>query len=114
MNDSKVTQRLADVPLRNVKAELLRGETPLQKLNPDAGAVLEQARGLVSLEPKAMADVMGISHSLVLRGLKSADHLSFHRLWELPDAFWAELLIAIAKKRHVADVDTTITIRKIA
>lgn len=105
---SSLNDRLADVPLRNVKAEVRRGEGPVQKLNRDAGEVLELARGNALIEPKQMADVMGISHSLVLRGLKSADHLSFHRLWELPDEFWAELLVAIAKRRHVARVCTTI------
>lgn len=111
---SSIPDRLAGVPLRNVKASLRRGEGPVQKLNPDAGDVLEVARAIAQIEPKQMADVMGLSHSLVLRGLGSKDHLSFHRLWELPDAFWAELLIAIARKRKVADVTTTITVRRIA
>lgn len=103
-----IPDRVADVPLRNAKAELRRGEGPLQKLKADAGDVLDIARSNARIEPKQMADAMGISHSLVLRGLKSGDHLSFHRLWELPDAFWAELLIAIAKRRRVATVRTLI------
>jgi len=111
---STIADRLLDVPLRTAKAALRKGEGPLRKLNRDAGDVLDLARGNARLEPKQMADDMGISHSLVLRGLKSLDHLSFHRLWELPDAFWAELLIAIAKKRNVADVTTTITVRGVA
>lgn len=105
-----MTDRLGGVPIRNVKAERLRGESPVQKLNPAAGEVLELARGNAQIEPKQMAGVMGISHSLVLRGLSAQDHLSFHRLWELSDAFWAELLIAVAKKRGVARVRTTIDI----
>lgn len=102
---STVDPRLVGVPLRNAKATLRRGEAPVQKLKSGAGAVLEQARGIVGLEPKVMAGEMGISHSLVLRGLKSVDHLSFHRLWELSDEFWIELIFAIAKQRgmqHVA------------
>lgn len=80
-----------------------------------AGDVLEQARGVARIEPKQMADAMGISHSLVLRGLKSADHLSFHRLWELSDEFWLELILAIAKARlKQIDVSTTITIKRVA
>lgn len=111
MTDSmapSVAERLNNLPLRNAKAGLVRGEGPIQKLNPLAGEVLDIARGLARLEPKQMADDMGISHSLVLRGLRSVDHLSFHRLWELPDEFWAELLVAIAKARSVATVRTLI------
>jgi AraC-like DNA-binding protein len=108
--DAILRARLDAVPLRNAKADTLRGEGPLHKLNPDAGEVLDMARGNARLAPKQMADVMGISHSLVLRGFKSVDHLSFHRLWELPDVYWAELLVAIARKRGVAHVRTTIDI----
>lgn len=100
--------QLGAVPLRNAKADVRRGEGAVQKLNPEAGEVLDLARVNIRLEAKQMADAMGISHSLVLRGLKSADHLSFHRLWFLPDEFWAELLIAIAKKRGGLRVRTTI------
>lgn len=107
---STMPDRLRDVPLRNVKASDLRGEGPLQKLNPLAGEVLDTARSNARIEPKAMADAMGLSHSLVLRGLGGKDHLSFHRLWELSDDFWAELLIAIAKRRRVAVVRTSIEI----
>lgn len=99
---------LVSAPLRKAKVEQLRGEGPVQKLKGDAGDVLELARANARIEPKQMAVDMGISHSLVLRGLKSADHLSFHRLWELNDDFWAELLIAIAKKRGVALVRVSI------
>lgn len=113
MADS-LRDRLPDPPLRTAKAKLRRGEGPVRKLNPTAGTVLDRARGTIRLEPKQMADAMGISHSLVLRGLKSVDHLSFHRLWELPDAFWIELIIAIAKERLLKDVDVTtaITVRR--
>lgn len=112
--------RLDGIPLRPLKADVkekpLRGESSRQKLNPDAGDVLELARATAQIEPKQMADTMGVSHSLVLRGLKSVDDLGFHRLWLLSDAYWLELLLAIAKKRLTAgvDVETHIRIRKIA
>lgn len=109
---STVPDRLTDVLLRPLKAELKRGEGLVRFLNPDAGDVLEQARGNVQLEPKQMASDMDISHSLVLRGLKSADDLGFHRLWQLSDGFWAELLIAIARKRDLGDVQTTFTLKR--
>lgn len=115
----RVNGQLPPMLLPNAKAD----REPLQKLkgearvlNPEAGEVLDLARGNVRLEPKAMAGEMGISHSLVLRGLKSADHLSFHRLYELSDEFWIELFLAVAKKRQLVGVDVTtaITIRRIA
>lgn len=110
-----ISDRLAGVPLRNAKATRLRGEGPVQKLNPAAGEVLDLARGNARLEPKQMAADMGISHSLVLRGLKGVDHLSFHRLWLLSDDFWTELIVALAKKRLTGvDVETQIRIRRIA
>lgn len=99
-----------DVPLRTAKVTHLRGEGALRKLKREAGEALELARAAAQIEPKAMAAAMGLSHSLVLRGLKSQDHLSFHRLLELPDAFWLELLIVIAKKRGIAVVRTTLEI----
>lgn len=103
-----MADRLPGAPVQNLKTDLKRGEGRVRKLNPDAGDVLDIARESARLEPKQMADVMDLSHSLVLRGLKSADDLGFHRLWELPDRFWAELIVAIAQRRNVATVRTTI------
>jgi hypothetical protein len=112
MPDS-LPDKLDGIPLRNVKAAVSAGEGPVQKLNLDAGDVLDLARVAARLEAKQMADVMVISHSLVLRGLKSGD-LSFRRLWELDDAFWTELLFAIARKRRVARVRETIEIERVS
>jgi hypothetical protein len=106
---SSVATAVLEAPVRTSKGDPAT-RRPLQKLKgqPDAGAVINTARANANLEPKQMAGLMGISHSLVLRGLKGEDHLSFHRLWELSDDFWAELLIAIAKKRRVALVRVSI------
>lgn len=92
----------------NQKADLRRGEPRLPKRNKDAGEALTDAMRGAHLEPKAMADTCGISDSLCRRALSSADDIGFHRLWELSDAFWEELLVAIAKRRRVAIVRTTI------
>lgn len=108
---------LSSVPLRNAKAALRRGETELQKLktdekafNPDAGEVLDIARKEAQLEAKAIAQELDCSHSLVLRAFQSKDSLSFHKLWELDDSFWAALIVAIARKRKLATVRTTIEV----
>ncbi len=107
----QATAVLDGVPLRNAKAALIRGEGRLQKLNPDAGAVLDDARRQAHLEAKQMADALGVSESLVHRAFKSADGISFHRLWDLPDEFWMALLIAVARKRNIAAVRTTLEVR---
>lgn len=109
---SKATALLDGVPLRNAKAPLRGGETRLQKLNPAAGEVLDDARKDAHLEAKQIADILDISESLVHRALKSVAGLSFHRLWDLPDEFWMALLVAIAKKRNLATVRTTIEVNE--
>jgi len=101
---SKSLSALADVPLRNAKASLRRGETEVQKVNLAGGKVLDQARFLAGVEPKAMAEDTQISESLVHRALKSADpsdgDIGFVRLWNaMPDAFWLELGLLILKTR---------------
>lgn len=99
-----LTDEVLAAPLRNAKATL----RAVQKLNPEAGDVLDLARANADLEPKQMASDMGLSHSLVLRGLGSKDDLGFHRLWILSDDFWGELLWAIAKRRKIATVRRSI------
>lgn len=106
--NSHRTPLLNDLPVRTAKAQLFRGEGALHKLNKDAGDVLEIARSHARIEPKQMADTMGQSHSLILRGLKSEDALSFHRLWDLSDDFWAALIVAVAERRQLATVRTTL------
>lgn len=103
-----VSDARLDVHLRNAKATL----PAVQKLT-NAGAVLNRARAGADLEPKVMAGELGISHSLCLRALKSGE-VSWRRLWELPDAFWAELLIAVAQERSIGAVRTTLDIQRSA
>lgn len=103
MNSNR-SQALDAVPLRNAKATMKRGETSLQKVNLHGGKVLDQARFLAGVEPKAMANDTGISESLVHRALKSDDpsdgDIGFVRLWNsMSDAFWFELAMVILKTR---------------
>jgi transcriptional regulator with XRE-family HTH domain len=76
----------------------------------EAGEVLDRARHAAGMEAKQIADDMDISQSLVLRGLKGVDHLSFHRLWMLSDAFWLELIVLAIERRGMAEVRRLITI----
>lgn len=93
-----------DVPVRNLKCKLPVGEDEVQFLNPEAGEALTAALAICQMEPKWTADELGISHSLLLRGLKSEKGISFHKLWDLPDAFWLELLFIVARMKKIAKV----------
>jgi len=104
MASGKIAPQLESVPLRNLKAGLRRGEGGLQKQNLTGGEALNHARFLAGIEPKAIADDTGVSHSLVLRALKARDaadgDLGFVRLWNaMPDLFWTELAMLILKAR---------------
>lgn len=101
---SSLANRLANVPVRNAKAQLRKGEAEVQELNPEAGRVLKTACSLAQIEAKQMADTMGVSHSYVLRGLKSEDDLGFHKLWNLSDDFWFELACLVLESRGVGKV----------
>ena len=97
----KSAAMLDAVPLRNAKAELRKGEGAVQKLKASGGEVLDRARFNARMEPKAMADAVDLSHSLVLRALgnKGGD-MGFIRMWEsLPDEFWFELAVLILESR---------------
>lgn len=111
--DPKVSTALADVPLRNAKSGLRRGETEVQQLNPVACAVVDKARRLARLEAKQMATTMGVSHSYVLRGLKSEDDLGFYKLWALSDDFWFELACLILETRGLAKVRRLFEVEKV-
>ncbi len=113
----KVDPRLADVPLRTVKADLTPGETPRQKVTPADGAMVELAMRSAGVEAKQLADAMGISTSLLLRGFKDTEHLSWQRLRRAGLAyprFRRELLEAQARDTEGVEVVTEIRVRKIA
>jgi hypothetical protein len=101
---NSLKQSPLDVPLRNAKATIKPRESEVRKLNPQAADVIQTARALARIEPKQMADVMGVSHSYVLRGLEAKDDLGFLKMWELPDAFWFELACLILESRGVGRV----------
>lgn len=61
--------------------------------------MLNRARFLARVEPKAMADETHLSHSLVLRAFKGEGDIGFARLWSLSDDFWCELACQILETR---------------
>ena len=105
--------RLRDVPLRNAKADVDRGETPRRNPTP-AGAQVDAARKRCGLEVKQMADAMGVSESFLLRGFKDQEHISVQRLRRLPAAFQRELLTVQAEDIDGIEVITEIRVRRTA
>lgn len=118
-----IDPRLADVPLVNLKADvparqkLTAEEQALQKVTPPDGALVELAMRSAGVEAKQLADAMGISTSLLLRGFKDTEHLSWQRLRRAGLAyprFRQALLEAQAHDTEGVEVITEIRVRKIA
>lgn len=65
------------------------------------------------IEPKQLAEAMQISVSLLQRGFKNTEHLSWHRLLMGPDAFLLELLMLLAEKRGIATVRRQILVERV-
>lgn len=79
----------------------------LQKVS-SPSALVSLALNRSALSQKEAAITMGISESLLARQLKGDEHLSWQRLFSLPDRFWLELLIVLAESRGIATVRTQI------
>lgn len=97
----KLAAALDDDPLRNQSAELLVGESPRRNPTP-AGAAVEHAMKIAKLEVKQLAAAMGVSDSVLLRGFKDQESISFQRLaraGELYPGFARWLLVVQAAAR---------------
>ena len=105
MSMSSVSERLARVEVRTVKARLRTGSEsePLE-----GGSLVRHALGGMPL--KAAAEDMGISDSLLARGLNDIDHLSFQRLMRLPADVRARIALGILKDCN-ADIETRVTVK---
>jgi len=102
-----------DVPLRNLKYGDADGETARQKMTPPSGAMVEAAMLRARLEPKWLADKMGISPSFLLRGFKDQEQISWQRVKQVEHLrFQRELLAVQAEEvpgvvvRTVIDIPT--------
>ena len=84
----------------------------LQKVSSSPSALISTALSRANLSQKEAALTMGISESLLARQLKGDEHLSWQRLFLLPDAFWLELLVVIAETRGIATVRTQIELER--
>ena len=105
---------LESVPLRNVKAELLAGESQRQKVTAD-GFLVELAMNRAGLEAKQLAGAMDVSLSFLLRGFKDHEHISWQRLQRAGRVFpifKRHFLEVQAEETPGADVTTNISLRK--
>lgn len=87
MAEHKVAATFDDAPRRNQTATLLRGEPARQKTTKPAGAVVEHAMKCARLEVKQLAGAMGITESILLRGFKDIESISWQRLQRAGDIY---------------------------
>ena len=106
-----VSKRLADVPLKTLKARLPADEADLKPLE-DPGGAIQKALARAGISQKEAALTMAINEGQLTRQLKGQEHLSWQRLFKLPDAFWCELLVVLAEMRGLATVRTQIQWRR--
>jgi len=94
--------------LQSVSGRGHTAKATLQKVSSHPSGLVLQALNRASISQKEAALTMGISESLLARQLKGDEHLSWQRMFSLPDAFWLELLIVLAEARGIATVRTQI------
>lgn len=104
----KATAALADLPLRNLKAPLDAGETRRQKVTRPTGSMVEAAMNRAGLEPKQLADEMGVSPSFLLRGFKDQEHISWQRIHRVTDRRFRQALLAVQAEELTGVVVRTV------
>lgn len=99
-----------------LKADLRQSEHTLQKLSTDAGAIVQRAIERSGMNRDTAAREMGISASLLNRQMQNSDncHVSFQRLWAMPQPFKRELVMAMAEEIDGLEVETQIRFRRSA
>lgn len=108
-----VANRLDGVHPKTVKAGLSTREPRLDRVK-EAGQLVKTALVKAGIQQKAAAGLMGLSDaqfSAQLAG-KEGEHLSWHRLQALPDAFFFELLILLAETRGIARVQMQLNLER--
>lgn len=100
----RLPQLRATTEGQGVQHEDVREDVALQKPPCDARDVIEAALDRARLTKDEAARQMGITGTQLNRQLQNLDnqHVSFQRLWKLPNAFWRELLILAAQRRKLA------------
>lgn len=106
MSSSKGSAALDTVPLRNLKHGEARGETERQKVTEPAGAMVEAAMRRAKLEPKELAAFMGISVSVLQRGFKDQESISWQRIKAVPHRKFQRALLAVQAEEDSGVVTT--------
>lgn len=80
------------------------------------GKVFEQAVNRCGWTKDQAAGHYGVSASLMTRQMQNTDnqHLSFQRICEMPEAFRREIAIGLLEDVRGVEVDTVVTIKRVA
>lgn len=97
---AKSAASLDGVPLRNLKTSLDTGEEARQKKTRAAGWMVRDAMHAAHMEPKQLADHMGVSVSFLLRGFKDLEHISFQRIQLVDDDVFQDEFVKIQTKQR--------------
>jgi hypothetical protein len=105
-------QREREPEVQFVKRNPIEAEAARQLLSSEVAELVTRALAAAAITPTQAALHMGISLSLFLRQLQNQDnqHVSLQRLFRLPDAFWRELLVLLAERRKLAQVQRRIVL----
>lgn len=104
---SSLRRALPAVPLKTLKARLPGGEGALNPIE-TAGETVQKALVRAGISQKEAALTMDVNEGQLTRQLRGQEHLSWQRLFLLPDKFFRELLIVLAEHRGIASVRTQI------
>lgn len=111
-----VQSTLGPMEVQDLKRDVRQPRVALQKVSSDGGKVVDRAISAAGLSRDTAAKEMGISPSLLTRQIQNTDnqHISFQRLWSMPDRFKVELIVAMAADVEGVEVETSVRIRRIA
>lgn len=103
-HDGTVAQSRPEREVQEPSAGTSALDAALQLASHDVRELVDAALSKAGLTPTDAARIMGVSLSLFLRQLQNVEkqHLSLQRLWLLPDVFWRELFVLLAKRRKLA------------
>jgi hypothetical protein len=105
---------LGPMELQDLKRDVRRPGETLQKVKSDAGQIVDQAITASGMSRDTAAREMGISPSLLTRQIQNTDnqHISFQRLWLMPDRFKRELIETMAADIEGVSVRTLVVVER--
>ena len=97
---TQAVKSLDQVRPQPVKAQLEDRQAP------PSGGMVEAAMKRARMEPKQLADEMGVSHSFLLRGFKDQEHISWQRLHRVRNRKFRHALLAVQAEENSGVVVT--------